>query len=184
MIVVDGCRGQKPQLVVSPARWHWCRTFRETDPKNSSQYKTRRQGPHNPLGAFKSNFHALAGRGLCRSQTTPSILADENGKPDLLNEFESSAVHEKIAVSDREKITEIYHQLLEGLLQTNLKKILKEWIRVIAPKEQSTHPYNGGITKKEAIQRYRGKKGGDLTKPWWWLTDIVHCQPDHIIKSG
>lgn len=87
-------------------------------------------------------------------------------------------------VGDREKITEIYHQLLEGLSQVNLKKVLKVWIKLIAPYKQSIHPYCGWKTKEEAIRRYGSKKKGELTKPSWWPRDNIHCEPDYMLKSG
>ncbi|MCJ1261678.1 hypothetical protein MMC22_001544 [Lobaria immixta] len=142
---------------------------------------------HADTGADRSGKAILrtcrTGGELCRSQTTPSIFVDESGKPYLLKDNESSEVLEKIMAGDLEKITEIYHQLLEGLSQVNLKKVLKVWIKLIAPHKQCIHPYCGGKTKEEAIWRYGSKKKGELTKPSWWPRDIIHCEPDHILKS-
>lgn len=111
---------------------------------------------------------------------------DESDTPkDFPKYFQGTAIEdESVAVGDRDRITEIYHELLESIQQAPLKIILKEWIKLVQPGKQSTHPYNGGKLQAEAIRKHGPKKKGEDTKPSWWPRDMIHDGPDHIKKPG
>lgn len=54
----------------------------------------------------------------------------------------------------------------------------KEWIKLIHPKKQSTHPYNGKNPRT-------GEQGdSEDTKPPYWPSNVRHREPDHINKDG
>lgn len=110
---------------------------------------------------------------------------DEDGDSDTPKESQGPAVEdESVAVGDRDRITEIYHDILESIQQVPLKKIVKVWIKTIHPQKQSKHPYNGGTMQAQAIAKHGDKGKGEDTKPEWWPRDIVHRGPDHILKPG
>jgi len=71
-----------------------------------------------------------------------------------------------------------FNDAFRAVQQVSCRVIAKEWIKIIHPKKQSTHPYNGKNPKTREI--------GDpnLTKPPYWPKDVIHKEPDHINKEG
>ncbi len=74
--------------------------------------------------------------------------------------------------------------------QLGCKDIAKAWIKMGHPKKQTTHPYNGGKTKKESLRRF-GFEGALRTPHYWppwerWrdCEGCRHREPDHIKKPG
>ncbi|VEU22448.1 DEKNAAC103602 [Brettanomyces naardenensis] len=55
----------------------------------------------------------------------------------------------------------------EELQQIPCKLLAKQWIKLIEPRKQSTHPYNKG----------------ESTRPSWWPDDARHKEPDHLKKG-
>lgn len=62
--------------------------------------------------------------------------------------------------------------------QLSCRAIAKEWIRTVHPTKQRTHPYNGKNPKSKQWE------GSDATRPPYWPIDVVHKEPDHILKEG
>lgn len=71
-----------------------------------------------------------------------------------------------------------FSDAFRAVQQVSCRVIAKEWIKTIHPKKQSTHPYNGKNPRT-------GLKGdSDSTKPPYWPRDVIHKEPDHIVKDG
>ncbi|MCJ1260143.1 hypothetical protein MMC22_000002 [Lobaria immixta] len=133
---------------------------------------------------------ATLAAGRKRRSPSPELLSDhendESDTPkDFPKDFQGTAIEdESVAVGDRDRITEIYHELLESIQQAPLKIILKEWIKLVQPGKQAANPYNGGKLQAEAIRKHGPKKKGEDTKPSWWPRDMNHVEPDHILKPA
>lgn len=85
------------------------------------------------------------------------------------------------AVTDVEALKKFYITRFIQMQQIPCKMINKAWIKVVQPKKQARHPYNGGKENKDL-----GKKdAGERTKPDWWPpVGCRHKEPDHIQKPG
>ena len=86
---------------------------------------------------------------------------------------------ERIAlmIGDTEKVMAYYDTALKHFQQLNCRKTAKAFIKVIEPRKQVKHPYNGG--KGSA-----GEKGDpEKTKPEWWPKGVIHREPDHLRKD-
>lgn len=85
---------------------------------------------------------------------------------------------------------EYYPIALKMVGQLNCKDISKAWIKWCHPRKQTTHPYNGGSTKRDSRICY-GYEGG-FTVPSYWPSHVGwqkgegcrHKEPDHIKKPG
>lgn len=85
---------------------------------------------------------------------------------------------ECIKIGDSVALDEYYRQRFLDIQQLSCKVIAKAWIRVIEPKKQTNHPYNGGKQISDA------KPDPEKTKPDWWPADVRHREPDHVRKPG
>ncbi|KAL9047132.1 MAG: hypothetical protein Q9214_000213 [Letrouitia sp. 1 TL-2023] len=96
-----------------------------------------------------------------------------------------------IKIGDKEAVERFYEISFTRIGQANLKGILKAWIKVIHPRKQSTHPYNGGTTAEESKMRFGEHSPGELTKPYYWPGSVKsdgspkcrHKEPDHLTKN-
>lgn len=79
-----------------------------------------------------------------------------------------------IRINNAQEVWDFYDQRFKKIQQNTCKLIAKAWIKAIAPKKQSTHPYTG-------------------TKiPDWWPKPLGpskdegmrHKEPDHLFKPG
>ena len=115
-----------------------------------------------------------ASRGLHSSSSD-----DDEQEPD---EFAGvRTVLKEIVISDEEALSHFYDTRFRQIQQLSLKTIAKAWIKVVQPKKQAHHPYNGGKQAKEVS--FAGN--GEVTKPDWWPPQgCRHREPDHIKKPG
>jgi hypothetical protein len=73
-------------------------------------------------------------------------------------------------------VYDFYEQRFKSCQQSACKLIAKAWVKVLAPKKQSTHPYTGS----------------DERAPDWWPKPwgvskeerVRHKEPDHLYKRG
>lgn len=87
-----------------------------------------------------------------------------------------------LEIGDSEKILLFYENAFRALQQLNCRQIAKAFIKVIEPRKQVKHPYNGGKPPAGAAP---GEKGDpEKTKPDWWPTGVTHREPDHLKKPG
>lgn len=56
--------------------------------------------------------------------------------------------------------------------------IAKEWIKTIQPRKQREQPYNG---KLPTTGKYVGP---EALKPSYWPQDVLHKEPDHLLKEA
>lgn len=68
---------------------------------------------------------------------------------------------------------------LNCLQQQNCRYIAKAIIKVIEPRKQVVHPYNGGKDLNGVPT-----KNPEYSKPPWWPAGVKHKEPDHLMKSG
>ena len=81
-----------------------------------------------------------------------------------------------IVIGDKQAVWDIYDQRFKNLQQTACKLVAKAWIKLVAPKKQSTHPYTGAEEKAPDW----------WPKPWGPTRDqaVRHKEPDHLYKRG
>lgn len=68
---------------------------------------------------------------------------------------------------NRELITQ-YYSIFTSISQLCCKDLAKQWIKVIQPNKQASHPY----------------KLKDRSKPDWWPHHVHHIEPDHLEREG
>jgi len=66
------------------------------------------------------------------------------------------------------EVTQYYENRLHDIQQNACKLICKNWVKIIEPKKQVNHPYNGG----------------EASRPDWWPIGTRHREPDHLSKQG
>ncbi|KAI0976175.1 hypothetical protein F4678DRAFT_456494 [Xylaria arbuscula] len=83
-----------------------------------------------------------------------------------------------IRISDSEAVYAFYDHSLRFCQQTACKIIAKAWVKAVAPKKQSTHPYTKGDTSRpDWWPRTYCKYGEDSYK------EMRHKEPDHLGKD-
>lgn len=83
-----------------------------------------------------------------------------------------------LKIGDTDKVTAYYESVFKRLQQLNCRMLAKSFIKLIEPRKQVRHPYNGG---RGAVPGERGDP--ELTKPDWWPRDVIHKEPDHLRKE-
>lgn len=83
-----------------------------------------------------------------------------------------------VEIGDRQAIDTFYHKAWKAFQQINCRIVAKQYVKVIEPRKQVKHPYNGGKPTSET------KGDASLTKPEWWPADIRHKEPDHLKTPG
>ncbi|GMF76197.1 unnamed protein product [Aspergillus oryzae] len=73
-----------------------------------------------------------------------------------------------------------YEKAFENFQQLNCRAIAKAFVKLVEPRKQVNHPYNGRKTTAGSSQRV----DPELTKPKWWPTGVTHREPDHLLKAG
>ncbi|KAL8734882.1 MAG: hypothetical protein Q9166_001234 [cf. Caloplaca sp. 2 TL-2023] len=130
---------------------------------------------------------------------TPDVDDEDNHQSDHSDDDDGEDVlrieideFDSIESDNCRALAEYYTRGFCQVGQLLIKGILKAWIKVMHPKKQSTHPYNGGKTKKQ--QRESGVVDDNIgrhTAPSWWPTQVDwksgrgcrHREPDHLVKS-
>lgn len=83
-----------------------------------------------------------------------------------------------LEIGDEEKVQAYYERSFRAFQQINCRQVAKAYIRIIEPRKQVKHPYNGG-------KGAPGEKGDpEKTKPDWWPDGVIHREPDHLKKPG
>ncbi|KAM5440012.1 hypothetical protein McanMca71_004987 [Microsporum canis] len=81
-----------------------------------------------------------------------------------------------LEIGNEEKIEAYYESAFRAFQQINCRQVAKAYIKIIEPRKQVKHPYNGG-------RGAPGEKGDpEKTKPDWWPTGVIHREPDHLKK--
>lgn len=118
------------------------------DYEDDSSYRTRKR-PRGPTGARRENS----------GPAVQVVVAKKSMK-----------------ICNNEDVWRLYEQRFKSIQQSACKTIAKAWIKLIAPKKQSNHPYTGAEAKA----------------PEWWPKPtgstkeerVRHKEPDHLHKPG
>lgn len=70
-----------------------------------------------------------------------------------------------------------YNKAFDAFQQVNCKTIGKAFVKVVEPRKQVSHPYNGRVGPFQRVDP-------ELTKPKWWPAGVTHKEPDHLLKAG
>ncbi|PLB38358.1 DUF2841 domain-containing protein [Aspergillus candidus] len=84
-----------------------------------------------------------------------------------------------LRVGDKETLRSYYDKAFENFQQLNCRAIAKAFVKLVEPRKQVNHPYNGRKTAAGLSQRV----DPELTKPQWWPAGVTHKEPDHLLKS-
>lgn len=85
-----------------------------------------------------------------------------------------------LRVGDHNLLRRYYEKAFDNFQQLNCRMIAKAWIKLVEPRKQVNHPYNGRKNVGGASQRV----DPELTKPRWWPVGVTHKEPDHLPKPG
>lgn len=124
------------------------------------------------------NSGSRFGMGHPKRRRTTGPRNDNPFDAQNIEEFENSSEQFPIEIGNRKQVSAFYESGFRRLQQINCRLLAKSFIKVIEPRKQVKHPYNGG---KGAAP---GQKGDpEKTKPNWWPRDVMHREPDHIKKE-
>lgn len=85
-----------------------------------------------------------------------------------------------LRVGDRDMMRRYYEKAFEDFQQLNCRAIAKSYIKLVEPRKQVHFPYNG----RKVIAGVTQRVSPELTKPGWWPADVLHKEPDHLLKNG
>lgn len=75
-----------------------------------------------------------------------------------------------------------YEKAFDAFQQLNCRVIAKAFIKLVEPRKQVNHPYNG--RKPASGFSPEQRPDPELTKPKWWPSGVTHKEPDHLLKAG
>ncbi|KAI0911541.1 hypothetical protein F4823DRAFT_560820 [Ustulina deusta] len=126
-----------------------------------------------------STVDVYADEGARKSKKRPRAGTKQAGIAQQSNLSMVTAQPKKgIRIGDSDAVYAVYDHHLKACQQTACKIIAKAWIKAVAPKKQSTHPYTRG----------------DASRPDWWpktycrfgedtCRALRHKEPDHLGKE-
>lgn len=115
-----------------------------------------------------------------RSKRRRTGVREEPLNVEEVEAFEEPEDQIPLQIGDTNKVTEFYTMAFKRLQQINCRLLAKNFIKLIEPRKQVKHPYNGGRRPGGAP----GERGDpEDTKPDWWPRDVIHKEPDHIKKE-
>ncbi|KAL2854875.1 hypothetical protein BJY01DRAFT_25947 [Aspergillus pseudoustus] len=83
-----------------------------------------------------------------------------------------------VRVGQTKLLRKYYEMAFENFQQVNCKVVAKAWIKLVEPRKQVNHPYNGRINVSGSTE----VKNPEATKPKWWPSGVTHKEPDHLGK--
>ncbi|KAL3493678.1 hypothetical protein BJX62DRAFT_199911 [Aspergillus germanicus] len=81
-------------------------------------------------------------------------------------------------VGDTKLLRKYYEMAFENFQQVNCKVVAKAYIKLVEPRKQVNHPYNGRLNIAGSTE----VKNPEATKPRWWPSGVTHKEPDHLGK--
>ncbi|GAM36073.1 hypothetical protein TCE0_018r04877 [Talaromyces pinophilus] len=115
-----------------------------------------------------------------RSKRRRTGFREEPLNVEVVEAYEDPEDQVPLEIGDTKKVTEFYTMAFKRLQQINCRLLAKNFIKLIEPRKQVRHPYNGGRRPGGAP----GERGDpEDTKPDWWPRDVIHKEPDHIKKE-
>ncbi|KAG2024793.1 hypothetical protein GB937_003493 [Aspergillus fischeri] len=94
---------------------------------------------------------------------------------------DGAAKRTPIRVGQTDVLRQFYEKAFENLQQLNCRVIAKAFVKLVEPRKQVNHPYNG---RRTVMGGPCQKLDPELTKPKWWPTGVQHKEPDHLLKHG
>jgi hypothetical protein len=85
-----------------------------------------------------------------------------------------------LRVGNRDQLRRYYLKAFENFQQLNCRTIAKSCIELVEPRKKVHYPYNGRKIISGAWQNV----GPEQTKPGWWPREVLHREPDHLLKRG
>ncbi|PYH90883.1 hypothetical protein BO71DRAFT_401834 [Aspergillus ellipticus CBS 707.79] len=152
----------KPMLMSSPSlglqpAWYQHGLPRQTD-LIPCEWQSLQNKRHR-----RSLRHDLSGIGLDLDSASPSPTLRRTA----------------LRLGQTELVRRYYEKGFEAFQQLNCRVIAKAYVKLVEPRKQVNHPYNGRRTAGASSQRM----DPELTKPKWWPTGVTHKEPDHLQKS-
>ncbi|EED19716.1 kinesin, putative [Talaromyces stipitatus ATCC 10500] len=115
-----------------------------------------------------------------QSKRQRAEFSEEPLSVEVVEAFENPENQVLLEIGDTKKVTAFYTTAFTRLQQINCRLLAKNFIKIIEPRKQVRHPYNGGRKSGGAP----GEKGDpEDTKPDWWPRNIIHKEPDHLKKN-
>ncbi|PWY92737.1 hypothetical protein BO70DRAFT_357878 [Aspergillus heteromorphus CBS 117.55] len=111
----------------------------------------------------RSLRHELSGLGLDLDSASPSPTLRRTA----------------LRIGQTELVRRYYEKAFEAFQQLNCRVVAKAYVKLVEPRKQVNHPYNGRRTTGASSQ----KMDPELTKPKWWPTGVTHKEPDHLQKA-
>ncbi|XRM37559.1 hypothetical protein ABZX51_001025 [Aspergillus tubingensis] len=152
----------KPMLLSSPSIGLQHTWYQPSLPRQTGLIPCEWQSLQNKRHR-RSLRHELSGIGLDldSASPTPSLrrTALRLGQTDLVRRY--------------------YEKAFEAFQQLNCRVIAKAFVKLVEPRKQVNHPYNG----RRAAGGSSQKMDSELTKPKWWPTGVTHKEPDHLQKA-
>ncbi|KAI1751403.1 hypothetical protein F4782DRAFT_181966 [Xylaria castorea] len=129
----------------------------------------------------KSTVEVSANDAARRSKKRPRTGSNHRGLDNIKQENMPMAAmppRKGIRIGDTAAVYAFYDHRLRSCQQTACKTIAKAWVKAIAPKKQSIHPYTGGdVTRPDWWPKTYHRFGEDTDKP------LRHKEPDHLGKE-
>ncbi|KAL2792974.1 hypothetical protein BJX66DRAFT_235256 [Aspergillus keveii] len=85
-----------------------------------------------------------------------------------------------LPVKNHALLRKYYEKAFQSLKQANCRILAKAYIKLVEPRKQVNFPYNG----RKVISGIPQQLDPETTKPPWWPTEVVHREPDHLLKAG
>ncbi|KAJ5594094.1 uncharacterized protein N7459_000302 [Penicillium hispanicum] len=83
-----------------------------------------------------------------------------------------------LRIGNRDLLRRYYEKAFEDFQQLNCRAIAKSYIKLVEPRKQVHYPYNG----RKVIAGVSQRVDPERTKPGWWPADVLHREPDHLLK--
>ncbi|PGH32332.1 hypothetical protein GX50_04869 [[Emmonsia] crescens] len=121
---------------------------------------------------YLSSRRAMPAQKRQRLEYTINVASEEDD-----DDFEDHPVNKiGLPIGDEEKMMAYYAESFKAFQQINCRQIAKAYIKLIEPRKQAKHPYNGGKAGPGET------RDPEKTKPEWWPADVIHKEPDHLKK--
>ncbi|KAJ0425076.1 hypothetical protein BJY00DRAFT_200962 [Aspergillus carlsbadensis] len=85
-----------------------------------------------------------------------------------------------LPVKNHALLRKYYEKAFQSLKQANCRILAKAYIKLVEPRKQVNFPYNG----RKLISGIPQQLDPETTKPPWWPAEVVHREPDHLLKAG
>ncbi|KAL2829734.1 hypothetical protein BDW59DRAFT_33401 [Aspergillus cavernicola] len=89
-----------------------------------------------------------------------------------------SLTRSTLRVGQTKLLRSFYEKAFDCFQQLNCRVVAKAFVKLVEPRKQVNHPYNG----KRNVAGSTQKLDPESTKPKWWPSGVTHKEPDHLGK--